>query len=259
MFDRVQRRETAVDQCETALRRAILTGELKAGEQLPPERTLAESFGVNRITVRSALSRLVAANLVRARQGSGHLVADYHQAGGPGLLPALAELAEEDGSVASLAEDLLLVRRKLAAAVFERLAARARLELDPQWLSPITRAVDALAAAADSGGPAERLAQLDGAILATVVEATQSPALRLCLNPVLEVAASLPPLRDAMLAEPSENVAGYRMLIAGLAQPFPDLSPLDDALRTLDERTLDRLRRATSRATLPPPRPRGGP
>ncbi len=57
------------------LRRRITGGELALHDRLPPERRLAESFGVARGTVREALARLAEENYVRIRPGSGAYVA----------------------------------------------------------------------------------------------------------------------------------------------------------------------------------------
>ncbi len=56
------------------LRRDITTGELMAHERLPPERSLAEQYGVARGTVREALNRLSDESLVDIRPGSGTYV-----------------------------------------------------------------------------------------------------------------------------------------------------------------------------------------
>jgi len=56
------------------LERAIAAGELAAGEQLPGETEIAARFGVNRHTVRRALSELAGRGLVRAARGSGTYV-----------------------------------------------------------------------------------------------------------------------------------------------------------------------------------------
>jgi DNA-binding transcriptional MocR family regulator len=61
----------SVDHCAGRIRESILGGEISAGTRLPPERALAERFGVNRVTVRGALARLEAEGLVDVRQGSG--------------------------------------------------------------------------------------------------------------------------------------------------------------------------------------------
>src|ERR671930_1578699 len=52
------------------IRQAIVTGKLREGERLPPERELAEQFGVSRVTVRDALRALEAMGLIVVRVGA---------------------------------------------------------------------------------------------------------------------------------------------------------------------------------------------
>ena len=56
------------------LRQAIETGAYAEGDQLPPERQLATTFGAARSTVRRALDQLERAGLVSRRLGSGTYV-----------------------------------------------------------------------------------------------------------------------------------------------------------------------------------------
>lgn len=56
------------------IRRDIRTGELSAKERLPPERVLADQYGVARGTVREALNKLAEESLVEIRAGSGTYV-----------------------------------------------------------------------------------------------------------------------------------------------------------------------------------------
>ncbi len=58
------------DQIAEAIREAIVAGDLALDERLPTESELAESFGVSRPTVREALKRLAAKNLIRSRRGA---------------------------------------------------------------------------------------------------------------------------------------------------------------------------------------------
>lgn len=51
------------------IRESILVGRLKANDRLPTESGLAEQFGVSRPTIREALKRLAAQNLIRSRRG----------------------------------------------------------------------------------------------------------------------------------------------------------------------------------------------
>lgn len=62
-------------QISDALRQQIERGELKVGDTLPSEREYAERLKVSRMTVRSALDRLVNEGLVQRQQGRGTVVA----------------------------------------------------------------------------------------------------------------------------------------------------------------------------------------
>lgn len=53
------------------IRTSILAGEFTPGEKLPPERELAELFGVSRPSVREALNLLASSGLVESYQGGG--------------------------------------------------------------------------------------------------------------------------------------------------------------------------------------------
>lgn len=58
-------------QVEEALRKAVLDGDLKIGDRLPPETELARQFCVSRPTVREALSSLESQGLIRKIPGAG--------------------------------------------------------------------------------------------------------------------------------------------------------------------------------------------
>ena len=52
----------------------LISGEWRPGDKLPSETALAEQFGISRITVRQALQRLSALNLIETRLGEGSFV-----------------------------------------------------------------------------------------------------------------------------------------------------------------------------------------
>ena len=62
------------DQVLAVLEERIATGIYEEGSKLPPERTLAEEFGVSRPSVRVALNILIAKQVLEARQGDGYYV-----------------------------------------------------------------------------------------------------------------------------------------------------------------------------------------
>jgi GntR family transcriptional regulator len=74
---RVDRADTmrVFDQVAAEIRRAILEGEAKPGERLPPARDLAAEFGVNTNTVLRALRLLREEGLLEFRRGRGVTVA----------------------------------------------------------------------------------------------------------------------------------------------------------------------------------------
>src|SRR6516225_9926310 len=53
------------------LEQRILSGQLAAGDKVPPERELSAALGVSRSVVREAIGRLASLGLVRSVHGSG--------------------------------------------------------------------------------------------------------------------------------------------------------------------------------------------
>lgn len=233
----IQPRASAHQACEHALRRAVLTGELVPGQRLPPERTLAGTLGVSRLTLRSALATLTAQGVLAVRQGSGYVVQDIGRMGGGDLLVDIASLATERDELAPVAADLLRVRRHLAHAVLEHL-----VEHPPKAASirAFEAAVDDMERVATSGGDAEAAAAADLEIVAALLDATASPVLRVCLNPVVAVVTSSPRLRAVLYAEPADNVAGWRVVAAWLKKPVR-AEALLELLAARDTRSLARL------------------
>jgi len=76
-----QERPVAADLVVSYIRRLIETGEISAGDQLPPERELAAVIGVSRPSIRAGLQSLAAVGAVESRRGAGTFVSS-----GPPLL-----------------------------------------------------------------------------------------------------------------------------------------------------------------------------
>jgi GntR family transcriptional repressor for pyruvate dehydrogenase complex len=234
-------RQSASSDCAAALRRAILTGELQAGQRLPPERRLAEDFGVNRLTLRAALSQLLAVGLVSVKQGSGYTVADVARVGGPDLLPEILDMAREEGELTRLIADLLNVRRSLAFSVLGRLAKLAN-EKD---LDRVEKAIDDFEAITKvANSDVGEFVEADFAIVAAMVDGTGSAIMRMCLNPVVVAVSQIKELAGAMYVDPEDNLAGHRLLLSWLRSP--SLAPLQtiiDELEKRDQKTIARMRK----------------
>ncbi len=71
-----RRRGKVTEQIVRAIQDRISRGELKPGDQLPPERQLAEDFQASRGSIREALRALELSGLIHSRQGGGNFVAE---------------------------------------------------------------------------------------------------------------------------------------------------------------------------------------
>ncbi|HMD92505.1 MAG TPA: FCD domain-containing protein [Trebonia sp.] len=69
-FQAVEQRRT-FEQILLQIEEAIIDGRLKPGDRLPPERDLAQTFGVSRASVREALRVLEMFGVIVARRGTG--------------------------------------------------------------------------------------------------------------------------------------------------------------------------------------------
>ncbi|WP_327321535.1 GntR family transcriptional regulator [Streptomyces sp. NBC_01210] len=142
-------RETIVDVLETRLREDILAGRHPAGSYLPPERQLADGYGVTRTTLKHAFGRLVQAGLLETRHGVGTRVRDYARLGGADLLPMLVRHSPD------WIGEIFEVRRSIGALIAERAAVRATEEHRAEL-----RALLAAVRMAD-GGDAVQLADVE--------------------------------------------------------------------------------------------------
>ena len=223
----------------TQLRADILDGVYPVGSRIPAERRLAALLGVNRVTIRSALGHLAGAGLLSVRQGAGYEVNDFHRRGGPDLIKVVASRSKQRGEFEDAAADMLLVRRQLAAGLLERLLTRPP---SAQALVRIFAAVDDFESSSRQGESSERLAELDLEIIGRLFEATGSSVLGLCMNPIVAALGAFPSLRDAIYANPSENVMGWRGLCSWLTEPSEEaLGLILHALRERDQQTLTSL------------------
>lgn len=77
------------------IRASILAGEFAPGDKLPPERELAELFGVSRPSVREALNALASSGLVMSYQGGGTVVMSLVEASSPNPLSELIRVQQD--------------------------------------------------------------------------------------------------------------------------------------------------------------------
>jgi len=199
------------------LKDAIAAGALLAGDRLPPERELAERFGVSRATVREALRVLETLGIVGIRRGPDN---------GSVLL-------QEPGNAFATILDLLVALRHVPIAdvvefrvMLETGAARRLAEAPPD--APVEALAALSALLADMAAP--DLAQSDfhrldanfhvalvrsvGNRLLDLVESATDSTLRTLITDVALVAADWPRIRPQLEAE-------HRAIFAAIAGRDP--------------------------------------
>lgn len=108
----------------------ILSGKLKIGERLPPERQLAEQMQVSRAVVNGGLSQLEKCGFITVKPRSGTFVADYRKNGNIDTLVAIMKYRggkirnEEIRSILEvrLALDTLITKQTIETATNETIA-----------------------------------------------------------------------------------------------------------------------------------------
>ena len=126
----------------------IFRGQLKPGDQIMPERELAQALGVSRPTVREAIKKLVTMGLLEHRQGQGTFVRstdsqrehnplaaviEGHDASLEELLEVRMGLESQAAILAAqraTAEDIQVLERALEAMLVENAAGRLGIEED---------------------------------------------------------------------------------------------------------------------------------
>jgi GntR family transcriptional repressor for pyruvate dehydrogenase complex len=112
------------------IRASIRRGDLKSGDQLPPERELATRYGVSRPSVRSALKTLSGMGVVQIRRGAGTFIV-----GGPPILHSepLSYLAALHGfTPRQMFESRLVLEVETAALAAQRATPDQVVELSDQ-------------------------------------------------------------------------------------------------------------------------------
>jgi fatty acid metabolism transcriptional regulator FadR len=193
------------------IRRTILDGRFRPGEQLPPERTLAERFGVTRNTVREALRNLEQLRLVAIRHGSGVTVQDYLATAGIELVSAL--LLPEQGATAELFDDLLEARRVVGQAMCLHAIDLVRRGSHAE----LTDAVASFAAEAARDRPdVPRLLSLDFDVQNQLIRVAGNRVFVLLHNSLRHVYERAAARFTPLMSEPRAVAAGYQDLLTAL-------------------------------------------
>lgn len=172
----LKREERLSDRVAKRLEELIVGGVLKTGQRLPPERELAEMFGVSRTVVREATHNLTAKGLLEVRPGSGSYVSGPSTDSVTESLSLL--LRSMEGGL--FVEDLHEVRRVLETAIATRAAERATDE-DILDLEVTLRRME------EAEGDSEAIADLDVEFHRALAVAAHNPLFIILLESIGEL------------------------------------------------------------------------
>ena len=228
--------ENITDKLFRTLRDELLAGCWEAGVRLPSERALAEAHGVNRVSVRGAVGRLVSLGLVTVKRGDGIRATGVREAGSIDLIGHLLEASERQDVPLDVVRDLLEVRRMAAAEAVAMACARARQE-------DLLRLKELVAAQATRMDDLEAFRDGDVAFARAVLAAGGNMALQLLLNTIERFYSARPEVGDALLADPAVTLASYYATLSLVEAGDPDRARtvVREALEPVDEAALRRL------------------
>lgn len=199
------RRGHAADGVFEQLASAILRGELEVGAPLPPERVLAERFGVSRIVVRQGVHRLAEMGLVRVRQGGASVVLDPNEASDLRVLALFYRFAPSASRSGRDVSDVIEKQYLQGLSIVE-VAARRATDRD---LRAIAEKVEA---AARDAAQLARFAEFEETFWRALSVAGRSRVFRMEVAWWYEALATRPVPRAVAKAAPAVRIAFYREL-----------------------------------------------
>jgi len=133
LFDSPLVRESVAEMVARRILDMVTARALRPGDQLPPERDLAESLGVSRPSVREAIRGLAILGVVQSRQGGGAYITKLD---GDALLgPIQFFLSLEDVNIGELYDARSLIESDVAR--------RAAVNMDAAILAQLAAILDA--------------------------------------------------------------------------------------------------------------------
>ena len=118
MYNQIQS-ERLYERIIEQIEQRLLAGDLKVGDRLPPERDLAEQFGVSRTAVREAVKALRQKGLVEVQPGRGTFITNGTSQVMRHSLGLLMKISGTDGS-ANLVEVREIIEPGIAALAATR-------------------------------------------------------------------------------------------------------------------------------------------
>ncbi|CAD7851041.1 MAG: hypothetical protein [Olavius algarvensis Gamma 3 endosymbiont] len=219
------------------LRNAIVDGQFKIGDRLPTEDELAQRYGVSRPSVREALKRLAAQNLVRARRGpaGGNFVVQPSYEELAGSLSGAATLLVGMGALGI--EEIIEARRVLQGSCLRQAVAHV-------GAAHLKNIETALARQQDPGISDEEFCQADVAFHRALVDATDNGMLRFVMYTVIEALIPVTNMVVTVVRERGDIISLHQRILEQLRRG--NAAALDVAMDELLDYLLQKFEQASA-------------
>jgi GntR family transcriptional repressor for pyruvate dehydrogenase complex len=198
------------DRLSIEIEKLILSGELEVGSKLPPERVLAESLGVSRVSIRQALHELQSRGLIDRRPGRGTIVLSATIAANAHGASIANALVAESREITDVMELRAIIEPPIAALT----AARAT----PRDVAQLRGLVDQMSMDISVASYAE----LDRSFHQAIAHYTHNPLLSMLTE---QIATLIAPSRDSSLQTKQRrrnSTEEHRRILEAIAAHDPD-------------------------------------
>jgi GntR family transcriptional repressor for pyruvate dehydrogenase complex len=172
------------DRLSIELEKLIMTGELAVGSKLPPERVLATSLGISRVSIRQALHELQVRGLIDRRPGRGTIILSAAEGSSRAGATIAEALSTEGREIADVMELRAIIEPPIAGLTASRATNRDIAQLRN------------LVAQMSLDLSVERYAEVDVSFHQAIAQYTHNPLLAMLTN---QIASLITPSRNANL------------------------------------------------------------
>ena len=223
----IPRDATLAQHVADQLERLIVQQHFEAGERLPPERELAERFGVSRTVIREAVRTVASKGLLQVRAGSGTLV---RKPSSESVAESVALLVSMNGQATPA--KIVEVRRTLEVEI-AGLAAHRRTDEDLLRLESI------LLSAAEKLDDPDTFIETDVAFHAALAQATQNELFGVLLASIANVMTEARALGLRVPGTPERTLRYHREVFRWVERGDRDMAReamdrhMDEAIATM--------------------------
>jgi len=199
IFQKIGSKLTLSQRIERTIEKAIREKKLIAGDKLPTEREMCESFGVSRTALREAVRRLSARGLISIQKGSGMYVSEIRIEDAIKTLNLYYDLKFDANLLSQIIEVRTLFEPQIAGLAAENRSDENLAELEENLVE------------FDRCNPddTQKEADLDNKFHLTITKSTSNPMVQVAMEPIYTL---LPRMRNYIYGNiegEKESTLGY--------------------------------------------------